>query len=65
MKTTEQTRLEEAREQKAPWKRWGPYLSERQWGTRYAKTTASPAMRGITSAMIKPALERIAGGKMV
>jgi hypothetical protein len=33
MKTTEQIRLEEAREQKAPWKKWGPYLSERQWGT--------------------------------
>lgn len=31
--TAEQTRLEEAREQKAPWKKWGPYLSERQWGT--------------------------------
>ena len=29
----EQIRLEEAREQKAPWKKWGPYLSERQWGT--------------------------------
>jgi hypothetical protein len=29
----EQTRLEEARMQKAPWKKWGPYLSERQWGT--------------------------------
>jgi hypothetical protein len=33
MKTTEQIRLEEAREQKVPWKKWGPYLSERQWGT--------------------------------
>ena len=33
MKTTEQNRLEEAREQKVPWKKWGPYLSERQWGT--------------------------------
>jgi len=33
MKTTEQLRLEEAREQKVPWKKWGPYLSERQWGT--------------------------------
>ena len=30
---TEQIRLEEARERKAPWKKWGPYLSERQWGT--------------------------------
>src|SRR5688572_25628878 len=29
----ETARLEEARAQKAPWKRWGPYLSERQWGT--------------------------------
>jgi len=33
MKTTEHIRLEEARTQKAPWKKWGPYLSERQWGT--------------------------------
>jgi len=30
---SEQIRLEEAREQKIPWKKWGPYLSERQWGT--------------------------------
>ena len=29
----EQTRLEEARTKQAPWKKWGPYLSERQWGT--------------------------------
>ncbi len=31
--TAEQIRLEEARDQKTPWKKWGPYLSERQWGT--------------------------------
>ncbi len=31
--TDEQIRLREAREQKIPWKKWGPYLSERQWGT--------------------------------
>ena len=30
---TEQKRLNEAREQGTPWKKWGPYLSERQWGT--------------------------------
>src|SRR5688572_28620716 len=30
---TEQKRLEEARDNKAAWKKWGPYLSERQWGT--------------------------------
>lgn len=29
----EQRRLAEAREGKQPWKQWGPYLSERQWGT--------------------------------
>jgi hypothetical protein len=29
----EQLRLEEARGQKQPWKKWGPCLSERQWGT--------------------------------
>lgn len=29
----EQSRLEEARIKKAHWKKWGPYLSERQWGT--------------------------------
>jgi mannosylglycerate hydrolase MGH1-like protein len=29
----EHTRLEEAREQRVPWKKWGPYVSERQWGT--------------------------------
>jgi hypothetical protein len=30
---TEQRRLNEARERGIPWKKWGPYLSERQWGT--------------------------------
>ncbi len=29
----EQKRLNEARETGTPWKKWGPYLSERQWGT--------------------------------
>jgi len=29
----EQTRLNIAREEGVPWKKWGPYLSERQWGT--------------------------------
>jgi hypothetical protein len=29
----ETRRLVEAREQDVPWKQWGPYLSERQWGT--------------------------------
>lgn len=29
----EQQRLEDARTRKAHWKRWGPYVSEREWGT--------------------------------
>src|SRR6188768_1039701 len=33
MPTTEHDRLEEARTPHAAWKKWGPYLSERQWGT--------------------------------
>jgi hypothetical protein len=32
-KAAEQIRLDEAREKGVPWKQWGPYLSERQWGT--------------------------------
>ncbi|HEU4694996.1 MAG TPA: hypothetical protein VFS23_41805, partial [Vicinamibacterales bacterium] len=31
--SAEQARLQEDREGRAPWKKWGPYLSERQWGT--------------------------------
>jgi len=31
--SAEERRLAEAREQQRPWKKWGPYLSERQWGT--------------------------------
>jgi hypothetical protein len=31
--STEHIRLEQAQAQKVPWKKWGPYLSERQWGT--------------------------------
>ena len=29
----ESQRLQEARESAIPWRKWGPYLSERQWGT--------------------------------
>jgi mannosylglycerate hydrolase MGH1-like protein len=33
METNEQHRLNDAREKGIPWKKLGPYLSERQWGT--------------------------------
>jgi hypothetical protein len=31
--TKEENRLEAARSEGTPWRKWGPYLSERQWGT--------------------------------
>src|SRR5690242_5057988 len=31
--TREEQRLEESRLHRAHWKRWGPYLSAREWGT--------------------------------
>ena len=31
--TAESQRLEQAREGYVDWYKWGPYLSERQWGT--------------------------------
>ena len=31
--TQEELRLEETRQRRAHWQRWGPYLSERAWGT--------------------------------
>src|ERR687885_190116 len=33
IQTQEEIRIEEAVTHKAHWRRWGPYLSERQWGT--------------------------------
>src|SRR5437763_15615520 len=32
-KTLEERRLEEDARRERNWKRWGPYLAERQWGT--------------------------------
>ena len=32
-KTVENQRLTEYRNRKVNWKKWGPYLSERSWGT--------------------------------
>ena len=31
--TREELRLQESQDRTAHWKRWGPYLAERQWGT--------------------------------
>jgi hypothetical protein len=33
LESREHKRLDEARDSGIPWRKWGPYLSERQWGT--------------------------------
>jgi hypothetical protein len=33
IETHEQKRLNDTRDRSVLWKKWGPYLSERQWGT--------------------------------
>ncbi len=33
MSIAEKKRLEESRHPQTPWKKWGPYVTERQWGT--------------------------------
>src|SRR5438105_11164164 len=33
MRSAERARLEETKAKSRDWKRWGPYLSERAWGT--------------------------------
>src|SRR5215472_136673 len=37
----EENRLEESRRRKVHWKRWGPYLSERQWAAERRKMRVS------------------------
>jgi hypothetical protein len=44
----EQARLAEDEKRTRNWKRWGPYLSERQWGT-VGRTTLPTARAGATS----------------
>jgi hypothetical protein len=38
--TAEARRLADANSNSQPWRAWGPYLSERQWGTVLAATSA-------------------------
>ena len=39
--TAEHVRLEEVQEKKVPWKKLGPYLSERQWRTVHEDCSAA------------------------
>jgi hypothetical protein len=56
-------RLSEDRTRTKNWKRWGPYLSERQW--RYAKTILVTATAGITFLTTTLEAEFTAGAKTV
>jgi hypothetical protein len=47
--TAEHQRLQQARTGEVPWRKWGPYLSDRQWGTvREDCTTDGNAWGGFT-----------------
>src|SRR6516165_4698081 len=59
----EQARLEEARTETTQWKKWGPYLSERQWGT-VREDYSENGDDGTSSPTIMRDRGRIAGAKM-
>ena len=48
--TSEELRLEDSRDRKAHWKRWGPYLSERAWGTVREDYSAERRRLGVLAA---------------
>ena len=60
--TTERSRLEETRKERVAWRKWGPYLSERQWGT-VREDYSDRATRGTTSPTTRPARAPIAGAR--
>ena len=55
-------RLEDEREWDSPWRKWGPYLSERQWGT-VREDYSHAATRGSTFPTITRARAPIAGAR--
>ncbi len=52
--TREHDRLEENRTGSAPWHAWGPYLSERQWGTVREDYSAGRRRLGLLPARARP-----------
>jgi len=60
----EQERLQAAKNNDVPWRKWGPYLSERQWGTvredysengdRYFDVFVEYAKAGPDDILVKP-----------
>jgi hypothetical protein len=49
--TAEQNRLLEARDPKTPWKKWGPYLSERHGKNSLRPTTPPAREKGVDGAV--------------
>ena len=62
--TDEHIRLEEARTGDVPWKKLGPWLSERQWGT-VREDSVRAVMHGTSSLTIKHVRAPIDGVRMV
>ena len=52
--TAEDKRLEESRDRKSHWKRWGPYVSERAWGTVREDYSANGDRLGVSAARSRP-----------
>jgi hypothetical protein len=62
--TKEEFRLQEDRERKANWKRWGP-ISPKGSGAPYAKIIAATEQRGTPFPTIRRAAAPIAGARTV
>ena len=60
--TQEESRLQEARKGTSNWRKWGPYVSERQWGT-VREDYSEGVTPGISSPTIKPARAPTAGAR--
>ena len=67
MVSAEWLRLDEADTAGVPWQRWGPYLSERQWGTVREDYGSGDNIRGISAGALRPggrhAIESPAAGR--
>ena len=59
----EHKRLAEDARREKNWKRWGPYLSERQWGTVREDYSADGNLLGLTFRTITRAAAPTAGAK--
>ena len=54
MVSAERLRLDEAGTAGVPWQRWGPYLSERQWGTVREDYGSGDNICGISAGALRP-----------